>query len=303
MKSNQKGQIIIILLLIIAVALAIGLSIAGRSMNEISTSTKTEDSARAFSAAEAGLERAFQKSISIGVGTTSILAPILSNNASSEVTIKADIPQRNYPLEYPIPFGKADFAQFWFADPITLARSYENNSFYVYFGNPQDYSTNKENAPAVEITLITAQVGSGTTAYSSQRFFFDSNTGSPSRMAVTGTSDSSTDPNGYWKLITNEDGHEGNFYRRGNASGFTNTATNYPVMARVRFLYTNLKHPVALGPCTTCTLVRNLPPQVALYESQGKAGSTERTLQVFQQKNILPSFLDFVLFSGESLSK
>lgn len=58
--KNQEGQTLIILLLVMVVALAIGLSVATRSITDLRISTQTEQSSRAFSAAEAGIEEALR---------------------------------------------------------------------------------------------------------------------------------------------------------------------------------------------------------------------------------------------------
>ena len=57
--KEQKGQVILILILVMTVGLAIGLSIVQKSLVDISTASKIEQSSRAYSAAEAGVERAF----------------------------------------------------------------------------------------------------------------------------------------------------------------------------------------------------------------------------------------------------
>jgi len=56
MKRDSSGQALLIILLIMAVALTIGLSVVSRSITDIRISQEQEESARAFSAAEAGLE-------------------------------------------------------------------------------------------------------------------------------------------------------------------------------------------------------------------------------------------------------
>lgn len=54
--KKRGGQILILVLLVVVVALAIGLSIASRNITNLRTSTQTEQSQRAFSAAEGGIE-------------------------------------------------------------------------------------------------------------------------------------------------------------------------------------------------------------------------------------------------------
>lgn len=54
--KKRSGQILILVLLVVVVALAIGLSVASRNLTNLRTSTQTEQSQRAFSAAEGGVE-------------------------------------------------------------------------------------------------------------------------------------------------------------------------------------------------------------------------------------------------------
>lgn len=56
MKQDSPGQTLLVILLVMAVALTIGLSVVSRSITDIRISQEQEESARAFSAAEAGLE-------------------------------------------------------------------------------------------------------------------------------------------------------------------------------------------------------------------------------------------------------
>ncbi len=53
---KRSGQILILVLLIVVVALAVGLSVASRNITNLRTSTQTEQSQRAFSTAEGGVE-------------------------------------------------------------------------------------------------------------------------------------------------------------------------------------------------------------------------------------------------------
>lgn len=53
---KRSGQILILVLLVVVVALAIGLSVASRNLTNLRTSVQTEQSQRAFNAAEGGVE-------------------------------------------------------------------------------------------------------------------------------------------------------------------------------------------------------------------------------------------------------
>lgn len=54
--KRKSGQILVLILLVVVVALSVGLSVASRNITNIRTTTQTEQSQRAFSAAEGGVE-------------------------------------------------------------------------------------------------------------------------------------------------------------------------------------------------------------------------------------------------------
>jgi len=149
MKKEEKGQIILILVLVMTVALAIGISVIQRSLSDISTATKVEQSSRAFSAAEAGIEKALRGD------ATAVSFP--ENNSSATVTGTDLIPAvpadgtRQDPLEYPN-LAKEEIAHVWLADPDSAtnppAAFYKQPSLDIYWGN-----SNFDQA-ALELTLV-----------------------------------------------------------------------------------------------------------------------------------------------------
>lgn len=58
-----KGQVLLITVLIVSIAVTIALSLIGRSVTDVSMSRNLEESARAFSAAEAGIEEALRTNV------------------------------------------------------------------------------------------------------------------------------------------------------------------------------------------------------------------------------------------------
>ncbi len=79
--NYQRGQILLIVVLVMTIALTIGLSVASRTITNIRTSTEEESSQRAFSAAEAGIEKALQEN----TGSSGSL----TNNATYQTSISA----------------------------------------------------------------------------------------------------------------------------------------------------------------------------------------------------------------------
>lgn len=64
-RKSNNGQAVLIILLVVAVILTIGLSIASRSVTDVKISQQTEESARVFWAAQAGLEQAIKANTSV----------------------------------------------------------------------------------------------------------------------------------------------------------------------------------------------------------------------------------------------
>lgn len=67
--KRDSGQVLLITLLVLTIATTVALSLIGRSTTDLSVSRQLEESARAFSAAEAGIEQALQS----GTGGTQVL--------------------------------------------------------------------------------------------------------------------------------------------------------------------------------------------------------------------------------------
>src|SRR5688572_26536285 len=61
--KHQKGQVALIALLVLTVATTVGLSLIARGVTDISVSRDIEESSRAFSAAEAGVEEALRSGV------------------------------------------------------------------------------------------------------------------------------------------------------------------------------------------------------------------------------------------------
>lgn len=309
---NQSGQIIVVLLLVMLVVLSVVLAITQRSTSNLSSSSETEQSTRAYSAAEAGLEQALQR------GTTNpAAAPISSQTInlpgnSSTATIQNSgflpVAGSQIALEYP-PLGKESIAQFWLVDPSTPANNYSRNSYSIYFGNPNlspnqyddaSGATAKNISPAIEVTTVKQTTIGATVTYEAQKNFYDSlSSRAATNKFITTTSPSTPitcgNPTRDTILKTSSQ-----FYCRVDVNILNCNLTNcIPQLVRVRLLYANVNQKIALAPVTGASL----PPQVELYTSTGKAGQSQKTLQVFRVKEMLPPWLDFAIFSVNDIVK
>jgi len=90
----QKGQAALIALLVLTIATTVGLSLIGRSTTDLSITRNLEESARAFSAAEAGVENALRTGVATTVpldqstGTTyNVTVASVSANANTSLVL------------------------------------------------------------------------------------------------------------------------------------------------------------------------------------------------------------------------
>ncbi len=296
---KEQGQVIIAILLTLLVALTIGLTITQRSISDVTTSTQTEESSRAFSAAEAGLEKSIQSGTALGT--------VDLGNASSIVqTTRSLLPTGSEALEYP-PIGKETIAQFWLADPNSsadpnnLTPFYQGSSFDFYYGD-ENLSSSSTDLPAVEVNVITK---SGNT-YSSYRYFYDS---SQSRVFSNGfktsTCGGTSQTDGI--ITSSSPTIKSKFYCRvtvppvigGCSSPTCNPYVGTPILVRARVLYSNASQKIALAP----TGAGKLPPQAELYTSTGLSGQSQKVLQTFRMKYVVPPFFDFAIFSAGDIQK
>lgn len=103
--QDQSGQVLLMTLLVLAVATTIGLALIGRASTDVSISNRIEESARAFSAAEAGIEEALKTGASVANNQLT--------NAKYSVNVVTSGGPNVYPFPAKTPRGTA--ATLWFA--------------------------------------------------------------------------------------------------------------------------------------------------------------------------------------------
>lgn len=337
---NERGQVILILLLTMLVALSIGLVVTQKSITDLATSNQTEQSTRAFSAAEAGLEEIIQRGDS-GYGINTISS--LGDGASAKVDA-ARLPAGNEALEYP-PIGKEIVAQVWLANPDRSVTPhdgpelyYEGDSVDVYFGNKgmsdknlkdvDQFSDNSrtsndfiEYRPAVSLTFVNRIQTGIVYEYKSYKVYLDSFSGARNnpnnfKNASTGVNCSTlghslTTTSGTSKfyckktvqILKDEKSVEGNLAHICNRSNGCE-----PILIRIRVLYATEPQKVAINPvaCPNPALPAGspcLPFQASRYISTGQVGQSQKTIEVFRVKKVVPPWFDFAIFSAGEIKK
>ena len=304
--KNESGQIIVILLLIMLLVLSVVLAVTQRSTTDLSTSTQTEQSTRAYSAAEAGLEQALQNGGATPIGNTSIP---LGNNASAVIKNSGLQPVKgsNAAIEY-FPIGKETPAQIWLLDPnapTDITKNYNRNSFTVYFGNPtvngayDDASGSPKNiTPAIEVSIVFKLVAGTSITYQNQKFYFDPLVTRRSSNSFSAPTSSCSSGAGY-SLTTILSANSGFYCKTDVLIQNCQLPNCIPQQVRVRLLYANQNQKLAFAPASG----GSFPPQVELYNATGKAGASEKTLQIFRIKDMIPPWLDYAIFSYNDIIK
>src|SRR5947199_3062644 len=100
----MRGQMLLIVVLLMVVVLTVGLSAATRTITNIRVSNEEEDSERAFSAAEAGLEQA--------LGRSSGVSGTLDNTSTYQTTV-AQLSGTQFVLNNDLPVLKDDAVDIW----------------------------------------------------------------------------------------------------------------------------------------------------------------------------------------------
>lgn len=300
--KNQNGQTILILILIMVVALAIGLSIVQKSLVDVSTASKVEQSSRAFSAAEAGIEKALSTNSNASctecqnfADNLSTIKQVQDSNQKPGIPLSSGIQEA---LGYP-PLAKEDVAQVWLADPnATLPTCaspyvcYTQTSLDVYWGN-----SNTDKA-AIELTLVFYD-GS---IYKSNKWYLDNP--SASRNPSNGF-DNTSSCTGHVVGV--------NTYQCKKTLDFSSIRAVNPsaawMLLRARLLYNETSQPFAVqatGQGSACSVAGGgcyLPPQARSITSTGVSGETQRKVNVFLENKVVPSYFDYVIFSAGDIKK
>lgn len=259
-QKYQKGQIVLIVLLIMVVGLTMGLAVISRSVTNIKMSTQTEQSQRAFSAAEAGIEE-FLRAGTIGtypIGGASFTVSKSGVGGGIDPYVIKDV-------------ARDDTQTIWLAAHNADGTINEISGWY----NETTINLCWDGNAALEAILL--YKGGG--VYKVSRYAVDPNDGR----------------RGSNQFDPPDDG--GGCADLSKKKTISLPALTVRIALRLRPIYSGDSlgvEPVIPGV---------LPSQGDLIESLGQSAETSRKVQVFQSYPVLPPIFDYVLFSGQSLTK
>jgi Tfp pilus assembly protein PilX len=276
-RKNQKGQAVLIVLLSLSVVLIVILYILSRTITDVSLSSKEEDSLRAFSAAEAGIERA-------------LVAGSTGNQTINDATFNASVTafsRGSFTSVFPIALKSGENATFWFTEHDPATGNLVCNAANPCFTGSQakfcwgDVGTTKNaESPALEVTVY-YKVGS---EYRISRKMIDPRAGRTQNNSAPTTN-----------CTVGSDSFEYGYTY--SLAGLSNLQ-----FATAKILYnTNVAHKIAIDVTGSGS---TLPSQGDKVNSNGSFADSNRAIEVYQlHPEIPPIFANAIYVSSGDVAK
>lgn len=291
--KRQAGQALLLVVLSLAIVLTIILSILSRSVTDIAVTSRSEESMRAFSAAEAGVEQALVIGADVG-------GAIGDSNFSAKVSGFA---QGDKDFANPAGALAGESVLFWFVahnqttgDVECTASNpcFTGSKFKVCWGESGSIGST---TPAIEVSV-----------------FYDATPGS---VGTTRIARATYDPNIGRRALNNflepiggactAGGENFPFSQLIDLTTLGVPAGSYSVQnglqfVKVRLFYnTDVTQPVGIDVNQTGNTL--LPSQGVRIQSTGQAGESNRKIDVFQGFGEPPPIFDSAVFSPGGLTK
>lgn len=277
--ASQAGQAILIIVLVMVIGLTVGLALVSRSVTNVRTSTEEENSQRAFSAAEAGLEQALKENVCIPSAEQTCSTRIgsdtdIGNFSNFDVTISAKSVSKLL-LNGGNSAPQDDGIDLWLVNHDSSGQPDYNNpqvsgNIFINWGTKSDPCDDA----ALEVVLVKGPISAPVT----ERYTYDkcqnrinSNNFSPGDAGAGGTIE-------------------------GKNFSFKTTPITVTGALIVRIVPIYYSSPI--GAEVIGGGGDAFPPQGKKIESVGKSGSTERKIDYFQGYPSLPiEFFPYILFA------
>jgi Tfp pilus assembly protein PilX len=272
MRKNESGQALVLILLSLAVVLTLVLFILSRSVTDVAVSSRQEESVRAFSAAEAGIER----SLVIGTGFSS--AQLIGN--ASYTTAVSEFALGTTDVSFPSPVSSGDTVTVWFTShaldgslSCSSGPCFHGDTIKVCWGNP-DTAAGDATTPAVEVSVFYETTPGDLSTINIGREAVDPNAARRATNAFAapdaGACTIGTQTYEFQKTIT--------FASLGIPAGSYNFDNGLQI-AKIRLLY-NSGIPHLVG--ASVSGGNTLPSQGQRIDSSGVAGGSNRRIVVYQ---------------------
>ena len=279
--SAQSGQIVVILLLIMLVGLTLGLSITTRTLQQMKVTTVTEQSTRAYTAAEAAIEEALRQELAEG-------EYFLPAGALGPAITEAKYTVEESPT-FSLTVQKDEVAQVNLQSEEALF-SGEIAVYWVLKSDPEENTNDPPGRASLELAFIKNTAGD----YSVIRFAVN---GDPRSNGFTNPGPNTLDTSGEVTLTRPDSANCGS-----PSSGYCNKAvitglSNIEIL-RIKPFY-NKATILVDSPA-------GLPPQIFTIAGEATTvADVTRRVEVKKAPPALPPIFDYVIFdgSGNALKK
>lgn len=277
--GKSSGQIVLITLLVLTIATTVALSLIARTTTDTTITNNLEESSRAFSAAEAGIEEALLSGV--GSGGTKVLT---GSTATYNVTV-ATIGGAAGIFEFPQKTIIGETETLWLVNHDSSGALIESP---MYTSSYIDVCwTAETTTPAIVATLLYKESSDG--SYRVAKGAYD-----PDGTRRSGNSFSAP------TAVTGGcGGTTGTTYRQritfSSMSSSINPSADTLLALRLRTVYYDSKFAIDTGG-------QVLALQGKKIDSTGATGGTNRKIVVYQQYRSAPTIFDSVMY-GNSIAK
>ncbi len=279
-RDLPQGQALLVILLVMAVGLTIGLAVTSRTVTDIEISEKTEEAARAFSAAEAGVEEAL---VTAGFGEL----PSGEFEGGVSYTTRKDPLGEEKTYLFPS-VENNETKTLWLAEyPDT--ESYAEDSLILYWG---DFDSSEN--PSLEVIVYYLDGGN----YKTWRYALnpiDRGDGFCQPDLAGDTCDKVLDFDQFGPHSIGS--QEASYKATIELPGGPNVVL---LFARLRLLYSDESQVLGAEAVGDSII---LPSQGVKITSTGTAGASTRKVEVIREHPAPSEIFDFLLYSGTDLEK
>jgi len=287
-RNFEYGQVILIVLLVMAVGVTIGLSVANRAVTDVKLSTQVEESNRAFSAAETGIEEVLRQELASVPETFGNTVQTDTHTAKYDVKL-SPLGTTIDVFAFPDYIADGDYQTVWLVNqlstgPDVVNRVYNADSIEICF------SAEDATVPAIEVAFFAQDGG----VLKIARNFYDPETRGNNFTSVADTSGgycTTTEGTSYQYRVSIAD--------LKSFDPTINMTINYiPVALRFRPIYSGAY--IAVSPQGG----ESLPEQGKNIVSTGSTDSgVTRKWSVEQHYPAPQDIFDYAVWSGGDLTK
>lgn len=292
--KDIKGQALLIVLLSLAVVLTIVLYVLSRSVTDISISGRSEQSLRAFSAAEAGVEKAL------------IIGGSLPQTDIGDASYTANVSGAAFggtSFNYPLLLASGDSSTLWFVSHGTNGdlvcgggKCFTGSKLKICWG-ASGTSSSSPTTPAIEANIYYAATPGNYSSLRIARAAFDPNS---DRRLINSFS-----APGSGNCTINTEVYEFqtilNFSQIGIPPSSYNNEDGLQFVKVNMFYNTDIQQKIGFDVNFAGNSL--LPSQGLKIESTGTAGDANRKIEVFQGWGEVPQIFNSVVFSGSGITK